>query len=124
MRNTTYIWLSIAFITLSCLVYGLILVLFPVLGNEWYYNGVAIYRLLFTWGATYMTFDVYRNNRNTIEAWVLKWICVYITGFQFVRLTFNWFVTDRITKLEIGVMVAGLAFTIYKALNDWKSDHT
>ena len=109
---------------LSCMVYGATMALFPLLGDDVYYNGIAIYRLLFCLGTTYLTFEIHQFRRNSISAWALKWLCIYLTGFQFVRLTFNWFVTSVITKAEVGVMVIGFIATVLLALKHWKDDHT
>lgn len=124
MKTTIYISLAIIFIALACMVYGFVLLLFPLMDVDLYYNCAAVYRLLFCVGAMYLTFDIAQLRPNSIKVWLLKWFCIYVTGFQFVRLTFNWFVTSVITIYEIGLMLLGFIVTVFLALKHWKNDHS
>lgn len=123
IKSKVYIRLAMVFMIIACLVYiGLVALPYKFNDSECY-NAVALYRLLFCWGATYLCFEVEKTNRNIIEVWLLKWILIYITGFQFVRFIFNLLVDGAITKYEIFVLVCGLVLTIFIAVKHWRREH-
>lgn len=106
------------------MVYGVIIAIMPILSDSGYYNLAALYRLLFSWGATYLCFDIEQSNKNSVTVWALKWILIYVTGFQLVRLVFNYFFDNSITWIENSILLSGLVLTIFLAINHWRNDHT
>lgn len=121
--NKAYITLAICFIIASCAVYAGVIALYPHISDATYYNLAALYRLLFVWGATYLTFYIERQNPNNVSVWFIKWLCVYITGFQAVRLAFNIFGDTTTTPLEIGLLILGAVVCVPLSIKHWRDVH-
>lgn len=124
MKNGVYVTLAMVFIITSCVLYGTTIIAMPILSNSDYYNLAALYRLLFSWGATYICFEVESHRRESSGVWVLKWILIYITGFQLVRAVFNFIIENTITWVEGVVLFVGLILTIFIAVKHWRREHS
>ena len=130
--SRSYLRLSILFAILAIAAYLGVLAIPPVkdgdskayndILNGLYYNGSCVYRLLFCISATYLTFYTARWDRRTSQIIALKYLFVYLCGFQLVRLIFNMFIGNAMCNLELVIDGAGLIVTSYLLYKSLRND--
>lgn len=133
MSSKTYIYLATVFIVLACLTYIGVMAIPGVndlsaadnlFYDRIYYHATNIYRALFCVGALYMAVYITSNEQKHLATTVLKALLLFIVGWQWVRMVFNFFVNETITSAELTIDVIILLITAVRAYYKWINEHT
>lgn len=125
-------------ITLWLVILGVVMYLLTFITPTWltapeldnvYYNLVGLMRFFFLLGFTDLVCVIYKMGEINRSTWILKWLLIYLTGFQLVRTIFNYYVGANYFSTQNDAMVAeliiyavGLAVTIVLAIIKWEND--
>jgi len=125
-------------ITLWLVILGVVMYLLTFITPTWltdsdldtvYYNLIGLMRFFFLLGFTDLVCVIYKIGKINRNTWLLKWLLVYLTGFQLVRTIFNFFVGasyfsthNNVMIAELSIYAGGLLVTIFLAITKWKND--
>ena len=133
MSNKTYIYLAMAFVGLAALVYSGVFFIPSFEGlseadnvfySRLYFNLDSVGKALFSLCPLYLSLYITTNEPKHIATTMLKALLLFIVGFLWTRMVFNFFVNETITKAELIVDVCILLLTAVRAYYKWRNEHT
>ncbi len=96
-------------------------VLSPVTADFMYFNADNVTKIFVALAMVYASTCVYEYSGRLLAAFILKWISILGTGFLMVRTIFNFFVSERITAIELTFHIFGLIFTLLLARYSYRN---